>query len=356
MDSGIVYVGMDLGTFKTAVTSSGGGREVLYSAVGWPKDHVAQAMLGRNLVFGKEIIEHRLALDVVRPFEKGVLKYHLPEDAGVPEEKVARHKEAAKLLIEHAVALVVPRKGVGVCGVIGAPSRASVTSKRILLEAARSSFDAVLIVPEPFAIAYGSNRLSDTLVIDIGAGTIDICLVYGIFPGEQDQVTVPLGGDVIDERFLKGVRELYPNAQVSINMAREIKEKYGFVHDSDEKVMVTLPVNGKPNQFDVTEPLRDACRTVVAPLVEGLCDVIARCDPELQHRMLGNILLAGGGGQLKGLDRVIKDALREYGNVKVGRAYDAVFAGAAGALKLAMEMPAENWNKVTSADRSRAAA
>ncbi|HEY3787622.1 MAG TPA: hypothetical protein VGL71_02150, partial [Urbifossiella sp.] len=62
-----VFVGMDLGTYKTSVASSTGYREVLATAVGWPKDHIARTMLGRDLVFGKDLVEHRLALDVVRP-------------------------------------------------------------------------------------------------------------------------------------------------------------------------------------------------------------------------------------------------------------------------------------------------
>lgn len=36
------YVGMDLGTFKTSVASSGGYRDVMQTAVGWPKDHFAR--------------------------------------------------------------------------------------------------------------------------------------------------------------------------------------------------------------------------------------------------------------------------------------------------------------------------
>jgi rod shape-determining protein MreB len=348
METGIVYIGVDLGTFKTSAASSTGVRDVLYSAVGWPKDHVARTMLGRDVVFGKDIIEHRLALNIVRPFAKGVLKYKDHKDAGLPKESVQGHCEAARLLVEHAVSLTRPPKGAPVYGVIGAPSRASILNKKVLLDAAESTFDAVMIVSEPFSIAYGINRLSDTLVVDIGAGTTDICPIYGTFPAEEDQITLSVGGDFIDEHFYSLVRKAYPGVQLSLNMAREIKEKYGFVNDVNEKAIVVLPVQGKPKEFDVTVPLKEACATIVPPIIQGLREVIARMDPEYQQRMLQNIVLGGGGSQIKGLDRVIEDSLKEYGGAKVKKVGDAVYAGAVGALKLAMCLPQDCWNGLKS--------
>lgn len=346
MDQKAIYIGMDLGTFKTSVASSAGIRDVIHTAVGWPRDQVARTMLGRDVVFGKDLIEHRLAVNVVRPFEKGLLKYNCPDEAGVSAEQVTLYKQAARLVVEHAVSLTRPPKGVPVYGVIGAPSRASIVNKKVLLEAAQHAFDGVMIVSEPFSIAYGMNRLSDTLVVDIGAGTTDICPVYGTFPREDEQVTVAKGGDVIDETFHHLLREKYPQAQVSMNMAREIKEKYGFVHDVNEQALVMLPVNGRPQQFDVTEPLKAACKTIVPLVLDGLCEVISRFDPEFQQRMLQNIVIGGGGSQLKGLDRVIEESLKDFGGAKVKRVYDAVFAGAVGALKLAMCMPADYFHKL----------
>lgn len=346
MSRTIHYVGMDLGTYKTSVASSRGVRDVVPSAVGWPRDHIARTMLGRDVVFGKDIIEQRLALTVVRPFERGVLKYADAKAAGVPRDQIEKHKEAARLLVEHAVSLTKPPKDALVYGVIGAPSRASVQNKSVLLEAARTAFDAVMIVSEPFTIAYGMNRLTDTLVIDIGAGTIDICPIFGTFPADEDQITLTVGGDYIDDAFAKGLAKAHPEAQVSPHMLREIKEKFGFVHDVNEKAIVTLPCAGKPKQYDVTACLKEACLVMVPPIVQAVREMVARFDPEFQSRMLNNIVLGGGGSQLKGLDRMIEDALQEYGGAKVKKVYDACFAGAVGALKLAMSMPGDCWTSL----------
>ena len=58
MNQPVTYLGLDLGTFKTSVTSSNGKRFVIPSVVGWPKDRVARALLGRDLIFGEEALQH----------------------------------------------------------------------------------------------------------------------------------------------------------------------------------------------------------------------------------------------------------------------------------------------------------
>ena len=222
-----------------------------------------------------------------------------------------------------------------------------------MIDAVRGIFDAVVIVAEPFTVAYSMNRLMETLVVDIGAGTIDICPIYGTYPKEEDQVTLPLGGDAIDEAFSSSLRKLHPEVQFSLNMARDIKEKHGFVHDLEEKVVVPLPVAGVPTQVDVTDALKEACMSVVNPIVAGIREVIATFDPEFQRPMLNNILLGGGGSQLRGLDRVIEQSLEPLGGGTVTKVYDSVFAGAVGALKLAMAMSPQNWEQLRTVETSK---
>jgi len=345
--TGVLYLGMDLGCFKTSVAAANGTREVVHSIVGWPKDPVSRKMLGKDVVFGNEAFQHRLALNVIRPFEKGALKYAEGENKGVPGDQLAKYKDAARELVKHAISLARPPKGTLVYGVIGAPAKASILNKKELIEACKGTFEAVMIVSEPFAVAYGMNMLEDALVVDIGAGTTDLCRMHGAIPTEDDQITLGEGGDTIDEHAYNLIRKRHPHAQFTVNMVRDAKERLSFVNDVNDKAIVTWPdENGIPTKFDITEELKSACKTIVPGIIEGLQKLIGSYDAEFQKRMLQNVVLAGGGSQIRGLDRLMEEDLQKYGGGRVTKVIEPVFAGANGALKLAMDMPEEYWKEV----------
>ena len=346
MNQPVTYVGLDLGTFKTSVASSNGKRFVIPSVVGWPKDRVARAFLGRDLVFGEEALKHQSALNVVRPFHRGALKYVDGADVGIRPEDVAKHKEAALLLVQHVVSDLELPAGRPIYGIIGAPSRATVLNKQVIINAARRTLDAVMVVADPFNIANGMNQLSNSMVIDIGAGTIDICPVCGTYPKDEDQITLPVGGDLIDDELHRLIRQSEPYADLSLNQARQIKEKFGFVRDDDEPAIATLQVDGKPTQVDVSKQLNAACRSIVPGITEALLELVSKFDRDFQKLLFNNIVLGGGGSQLKGLDQQIEQALQKYGQAKVTQVHDPVFAGANGALKMAMSMPANYWQQI----------
>ncbi|MFO0825026.1 MAG: hypothetical protein U0792_18210 [Gemmataceae bacterium] len=60
----------------------------------------------------------------------------------------------------------------------------------------------------------------------------------------------------------------------------------------------------------MTEPLKAACSTLVGPVVEAVCKLISRVDPEFQRQARHGIILGGGGSQLKGLDASSKRGLQ----------------------------------------------
>lgn len=333
------YIGIDLGTSRTSITSSTGTRDTVWSYVGYPEDHVARKMLGgRDMVFGKEAVDNRMSLDLIRPLEGGSIKSRGGKDT-------EQMKKAVKDLLGHTIAMASFPAGSTIYAVIGAPAEASVEGKAAIVEAATNFVDSVIVCSEPFAVAYGLDFLNDTLVIDIGAGTTDLCRVHGTMPKPDDQRTHEAGGDAIDRKLMELIQERHPEAQCTINMVREIKEKYASVSRNMDDVVVTLPVAGKPQQFDLTQTVYEACYCIVPPTVSALQDLIATYDPEFQAKMRSNILLGGGGSQIKGLGRAIEEALQEYGGGKVTTVEEPQYAGSNGALKIALDMPEEYWKE-----------
>lgn len=346
MTPDVTLVGMDLGTFRTSIVSSTGQRAELETVVGWPKDHVARSVIGQDVVFGSEAIEQRMALDVVRPFGNGIFKFNSHAEQGLDATQVEKHQEAARTLVDHAVSLVTPDQRDKIYGVVGVPSRATIVNKEYIIAATKTAFDAVILVPEPFTVAYSMNQLIDALVVDIGAGTIDVCPMFGTFPHDSDQLTIPFGGDAVDEDFYNAVMTANPDARFSMKLARQIKEKHGCLGNHDDKVVISLPVKGKPTDIDVTAELKEACSKILPPIIECVTELVARYEPDVQYSLLRNILLGGGGSQLRGLTDQLELALQPYGGGSVTRSYDSVFAGAAGALKIAMSTPDEYWTRM----------
>jgi rod shape-determining protein MreB len=337
-----VYVGIDLGTSRTSITSSTGVRETVWSYVGYPKDHVARKKFGgRDIIYGKEAVQNRMALDLIRPLAGGSIKARDGRDT----EEMAR---AVKHLVEYAVSLAKTPPGSTILAVIGAPAEASVAGRAAILQAAANCIDSVIVCSEPFAVAYGLDFLDDTLVIDVGAGTTDLCRVHGTMPEADDQRSHSVAGDAIDQKLAELIQQKYPEAQFTINMVREFKERHASVSKNMDTVKVTMPVAGKPTEFDITHLMYEACYTFVPPTVAALQDLIATYDPEFQAKMRSNILLGGGGSQIRGFGRAIEDALQEYGGGKVTTVEEPQYAGSNGALKIALDMPEEYWKEFNS--------
>jgi rod shape-determining protein MreB len=336
---GILYVGLDLGTSRTSIAASNGQRATVLSYVGYPKDVVSRKLLQRDVLFGQEAVDKRLALELYRPLAQGVIRSEGPD--------AEPNLRAARDLIAEVVRRAKPRPDLLVYAVIGAPAQASLKNKQAILAAARESVDSVMLCSEPFAVAYGLDMLDDVLVIDIGAGTTDLCRMRGTMPEETDQITNTFAGDWIDERLSEEVRAFAPRAQFTKEMIKAIKERHSNVSRNAPMVVVDLPVEGKPMPFDLTDPIRKACIGIVDPIVDGLSKLIATFDPEFQPRLKQRVLLAGGGSQIKGLDRAIEEAMKErLGEGRVVLVEEPLYAGSTGALKLAEEMPAEFWEKM----------
>ena len=107
--------------------------------------------------------------------------------------------------------------------------------------------------------------------------------------------------------------------------------------------MVDAPVSGRPTRIDITEPMRNACESLLEPLRETMLDLIARVEPEYQNRVRNNVILTGGSGLIRGLGAALQNALGELGGGRVRVVKDPVFVGSDGGLTLANDVRDEDW-------------
>jgi rod shape-determining protein MreB len=330
-----LFVGIALGTSRSSISAGSGKRDWVESYVGWPKDFIARQVVGKPVLFGSEALRNRLSLDLCRPFERGIIK------AGIEKSD-----EAVKEIIKYLIGLAKPESDQKIYAVVGVRADTLKVSKLAIRAAVSENVHALMVVSETFAVAYGMNLLNNALVIDIGAGTTDFCIMHGTIPAEEDQKTILTAGDYIDEQLFSYLSEKYPSSRFNKNMVRQFKEQYSFVRDVAEDIRVEIPVDGKPVMHDIKNEIRRACESILPALVETTTEMIARFDPEFQVRIKNNIVLAGGGSLIRGIAEYLQDALREYGICKVTTVSAPLFAGSDGALKLAQDMPEKYWEQL----------
>ncbi|MCH7783484.1 rod shape-determining protein [candidate division KSB1 bacterium] len=340
----ILYIGLDLGTSQSAIATSNGVRINTASVVGWPKDLISFKLHQKPILFGDECQRNRMSLDLFYPLEKGVI-YSKSSNAKEPED--AERKSAAPAeFIRHMIYLAEPKEKQQVYLVVGAPAEASVDDKQAIINATEGLVDSVLVVSQPFLVAYGLGMYGFTLVVDIGAGTMDICRMHGTIPGESDQKTSFKAGTFIDDMLYNLLSSKYPRANLTKSMATQFKDKYAFVGDINEQISVELIIDEKPTRCDITNEVKEACESIIPELVSTLRNLITTFDPEFQANLQENMLLAGCVSRMKGMPHLIEHSLANLGKVDVNIVEDPVFAGAIGALKLGEDMPLSEWQQM----------
>jgi rod shape-determining protein MreB len=301
---------------------------------------VARKIVKKSVLIGREALENRPMLDLHRPLERGVMK-----------EGSEKDEAAVRELLRYLVMLVGGKQKEhdqeAVRAVVGVPAEAFRASKQRLREVMKGVAESLLIVSEPFSVAYGLEEFLHTMIIDIGAGTTDFCVMNGRYPTDDDQRTLTNAGDSVDEQLVKLVQDRHPQAQFSIHMVREWKEKWSFVGEPRNRVVVTVPIAGKPTQIDITDQMRTACESLLPPVTETMLELLSRVEPEYQEKVRNNLILSGGSSLIPGLAESLQERLHEVGGGRVRRVEDPVFAGSNGGLALALDAEEADWEKLS---------
>jgi rod shape-determining protein MreB len=315
--SKVVLVGFDLGTNKSCLLAGAPGSsdivvsKVVPSVVGYVKDGIVDGIIAGNktVLFGEEALNAMLHVRLVAPLAEGVIS----------------DPSAARDFLRHIRTLADPSGNAEIRAVVGIPANAGENTREDIRQAAQGVFDRVILIPEPFLAALGyrdDSRLNqpnyidpviNSLFIDIGGGTSDVCLVQGSFPAREDQISIPFAGDAIDQLMHEELNRTYPNNGLSRLKVREIKETYGYVGPSRKPLEVKVIMGGKAHTLELGDVIGRACNTLIDKIYPSLTTLIQRASSDSVVTLLQNIIITGGGSQIKGIDTLLQKKLTDDG-------------------------------------------
>jgi rod shape-determining protein MreB len=345
-----ILLGLDFGTNKSCVLAGVAGSsditvsKVVPTFVGYVKEGIVEGIIAGNasMLFGDAALENKLHVGLVAPMDQGVIA----------------NVDATRDFLRHLRSLVDPSGQAEIRAVVGVPANADETARENIRRCAHGVFDRVLLIPEPFLSALGfrdNSRLGqpgyidpviNSLFIDIGGGTSDLCLVQGYFPTSEDQICIPFAGDAIDRLMEAELNRTYPNNGLSRHKIREIKEAHGYVGPSRRPLDVKVVLGGKAHTLELGDVIGNACNTLIDKIYPALTILISRASSDSVVTLLQNIIITGGGSQLKGIDTVLQKKLADdgYESPKVrlaGQDYKRYVA--IGALKAARAARENQW-------------
>ncbi len=346
----ILLAGLDFGTNKSCIlagtpqSSDVTVSKIVPTVVGYAKEGVVSGIITNNasMLFGEEALRHLLHVNLVAPMEKGVIV----------------HREPARDFLKHLRDLADPGNRSELRVVIGVPANAGEDAREDIRQAVTGLFDRVLLIPEPFLAALGYrddarvsqpgyvDPVTNSLFIDIGGGTTDLCLVQGYFPTVDDQISIPFAGDAMDDILAAELDRVYPNNGFSRLKVRELKEAHAYVGPVRKPIDAQVIVGGKARTIEIGEALGKAGNALLDRIFEAARTLIGRASSDSVATLLQNIVITGGGSQIKGIDTVLQQRLVDdgYASPKVrlaGADYKRYVA--MGALKAARAARENQW-------------
>ena len=346
-----LHVGLDLWTLQSCFvtklskpSSDENTGTLIPTIVGYPEDGILSGILPGNskMLHGDDAISNELHLRLINPLSDGVVS----------------DLEATRSFLKYLRSKVDPEFKREVLCVIGIPAVADVEAKENLKKAAKGAFDGILFIPEPFLAALGmrdEDRLQDpeyrdpvsnSLLVDIGAGTTDFCIVQGYFPKPEDLLSIPFAGNEVDVLLDRAIRDEFPEVDVPLSMIRKFKESYSYAGESESGARVKVPVGGKPRKIEIGKQVGESCNQLLQEIFESIKKVIAMASPQSVFSLLQNIILTGGGSRIRNIDQELQRLLADEGyedpEVTISSREVKPFV-AIGALKVAKAARDDQW-------------
>jgi len=200
--------------------------------------------------------------------------------------------------------------------VIGVPYGVTEVERRAVEEAAMNAgAREVYLIEEPLAAAIGARipvqDAKGNMIVDIGGGTTEVAVIS--LGGVVTSRSLRIAGDEMDEDIVDFARDNF-NLLLGGKTAEEIKIVIGSAIELEKRLSYPMRgrdlVSGLPKEIVVDDEV--VCLAIsksVRTIVDAIKSTIEEAPPELVADIIEKgIVLAGGGAQLRGLDRIISEA------------------------------------------------
>ena len=198
--------------------------------------------------------------------------------------------------------------------VVGTPSSVTEVERRAVRDAAMNAgASEVYLVEEPMAAAIGARlpiqEAVGSMVIDMGGGTTDIAVIS--LGGIVVSKNLRIAGDRFNEDIDSYARDEF-KLLIGEKTAEDVKISIGSVWKTNEILEGTLRgrdlVTGLPREVLFTDSdVRVALAKSIRIVVDAVKGVIEDTPPELVSDIMHRgILLVGGGGMIRGLDKLLE--------------------------------------------------
>lgn len=196
---------------------------------------------------------------------------------------------------------------------IGIPSGVTEVEKRAVTEAAlNAGAREAYLIDEPMAAAIGARLpvidAAGNMVVDIGGGTTEIAVIS--LGGVVAARSLRVAGDEMNEDIIRYCRDEF-NLLVGERTAEEAKIAIGNAYVQKQNLTFSLRgrdlVSGLPKEITVNnEHIREALSRSIRIIVNNIKTIVEETPPELLADIMQHgIILAGGGGLIRGLDKLI---------------------------------------------------
>jgi len=172
----------------------------------------------------------------------------------------------------------------------------------------------VYLVEEAMAAAIGARlpvqEALGNMIVDIGGGTADIAVIS--LGGIVASKTLKIAGDKLNEDIINFAQDEF-KLVLGEKTAEDIKIAVGSACELDKSLETPMRgrdlVTGLPKEIIVNDgQIRKALSRSVKIIVDAVKETIENTPPELIADIMSRgIVMVGGGGLLRGLDKLLEE-------------------------------------------------